>query len=567
MDSAANRKLAAAAEIAVVAGLLVAHHALLAKLHLATELLEYAGGAPEHLNPGERLLLALHLALGMPAAMLLGDAFGRLFDTAALFRAAAERARVVAVGGAAFAAVAAALVAAFAFRYAEFTDDERTYLFEARALLDGSITSIAPEPREVFRSHFLVSVGADRWAGIFPPGQPALLALGLLVGHAPLTQYLCAAAAVWVTARAVEEEYGAPSSVVAAVLLATSPALIFVAGTLHNIIPVILCVALVLRHTAKLARGEPAAHGAIVGAVSGLAFLVRPLDGVLLAVWAALALVLTRRFRALLFAAAAGLPFLAIQLLTYRAISGHLLVSPYRVWFDREWPMARLFGFGPTAWGHVHTPRMAFEKTFAALARVSLWAFGWPLSIAAFFALFFGYARDRATRALVVLLGMHLVAYFFYAFGSVHELGSYYHLFGLPALAAITARVVVEARERSTFWRRPIEVAAAASICGALTFVPFQLGRLRPQAARIREPFALAKGLPKPAVIFYDRATPYATSWVYWLPMPMLRDHVWWCRTVGARQRRSVADRHPERDAFELERVNGRLELRPLSKQ
>jgi hypothetical protein len=66
--------------------------------------------------------------------------------------------------------------------------DATSYLLEARALSHGSLTWHVPEPTASFRGRFLLA----RWPGpgaelgvIFPPGYPAVLALGVLL-HAPM---------------------------------------------------------------------------------------------------------------------------------------------------------------------------------------------------------------------------------------------------------------------------------------------------------------------------------------------------------------------------------------------
>lgn len=560
----------AAIELAVAAVLLVAHHVVMQRSALASWMVVYVRNSAERINPGEQWFLLLGLVTSLPAAILAADALAR-WSLGETLRTIALRApkRTIAIA-AAFAAVGSIVVASRVLEFAAFTDDERVYLFQARTYLDGHITALAPTPRHGFGHQFVVPVGAERWAGIFPPGQPALLAIGLLVGHANLTQYLCVAAIVWVTASFVSEEWGDESAVLVAALLALSPALVFSAATLHNVVPVVLCVALVVRHTARLLRGDAQWNALVVGAAAGAAFLCRPLDGVLLAAWAAGAIVVRAPRRSpLLLAAAAGLPFLAAQLLVYRAISGDALTTPYRVWLSHDWPRAKLFGFGPTVWNYEHTPRIALSKTAAALTRVNLWAFGWPLSLLPLIAAFtFRAARDRMLVALLALIGLHVGAYFFYAFGAVHDFGSYYHLFWLPALAAVSARVIVVARSSGAPRAELAENAAvAATIVGLLTFVPAQVRRLRPLAALINEPIALARAAAHdtPVVVFYDRATPWNTSWVHWndLPGPRGDGAILWARTNSERLKTEVVSQHPSRRALQLEWVDGHARLRP----
>ncbi len=65
--------------------------------------------------------------------------------------------------------------------------DATSYWLEARALAGGQLDFEVPSPASSFRGRFLLTPPADaqRLAVIFPPGYPALLALGFLA-HAPL---------------------------------------------------------------------------------------------------------------------------------------------------------------------------------------------------------------------------------------------------------------------------------------------------------------------------------------------------------------------------------------------
>jgi hypothetical protein len=64
--------------------------------------------------------------------------------------------------------------------------DATSYWLEARALAEGQLAFSVPDPSAAFRGRFLVSPSdSARIAVIFPPGYPALLAAGFLLG-APL---------------------------------------------------------------------------------------------------------------------------------------------------------------------------------------------------------------------------------------------------------------------------------------------------------------------------------------------------------------------------------------------
>lgn len=64
--------------------------------------------------------------------------------------------------------------------------DATTYWLEARTFAEGHVSWIAHDPTASVRGRFLVATlegGATRVAPIFPPGWPAVLALGFLLGH------------------------------------------------------------------------------------------------------------------------------------------------------------------------------------------------------------------------------------------------------------------------------------------------------------------------------------------------------------------------------------------------
>jgi len=558
-----------AGEVMLALALVVLEHGLFARLDLAHELLDYAPGTAEHIGGNELWLAAIQL-LGIPAALLLADAHRRAFGST-LLAAAARRARPVA----AIAAVIATLGAIAATLYlhgAVFTDDERTLVAQAKLLLAGGFTGPAPLPREAFVHHFMVAVGADDWAGVFPPGQPLLLAIGLRLGTAHLTQWLACGATVWIAARFAARQWNDETSVIVAGLLATSPALVLTAATLHNVVPTACCTALAIYGASAFARTGRARWGVLVGAASGLALTCRPLDGAILAViaagWIATSTHAWRpKLWGLALAAAVGLPCVAFQLASYRAISGSIFETPYGVWIARDWPGAHLFGFGRTVWNYQHTVGTALAKTFAAWLRLDGWALGWPISLAGLALWLAGSGRDRATTWLVALIALHAFGYFFYAFGAVHDFGSYYHLVPLPALVVVTARALVASSRRDWLLR----IAGAASVVGLATFWPIELAHLDAIASRTEAPLVAARESAGdgPILVFHTSMHPHPpmlSSWVFFapLPSPALDEPVLWLRTRDPAVMRRALAQYPDRRPFVLRWIDGEPTLIPI---
>ena len=101
------------------------------------------------------------------------------------------------------AALMSALYVAFYLRGGPRIVDATTYFLEGRALSEGHLSWRVDDPSSASMGRFLVRAVADSGehaAGIFPPGYPAVLALGFLVGAPMLVGPLLAAALVFATA-------------------------------------------------------------------------------------------------------------------------------------------------------------------------------------------------------------------------------------------------------------------------------------------------------------------------------------------------------------------------------
>jgi hypothetical protein len=81
--------------------------------------------------------------------------------------------------------------------------DATTYLLEARSFSEGIVGFRAPEPSASFRGRFLIHTQAhpEVLAGIFPPGYPLFLSLGVRIGLFQIIGPLIATAVVLLTYR------------------------------------------------------------------------------------------------------------------------------------------------------------------------------------------------------------------------------------------------------------------------------------------------------------------------------------------------------------------------------
>lgn len=397
--SRTRRWLAALAEVSGAA-ILLHMHSIFSQFHNPLGRLGRHVGPDLILLSGDEAKLFLGgLLLVTPAAILLADAFSRFVGARPrhLLARAAAHPRATALAFALLAALVVQFFSAAVLRHAPLTDDEQTYVFQARCLLEGSLTAPAPEPAQSFVHAFMVRTNDHRWTGIYWPGQPALIAIGMLLGLPHLFQILCAFGLVYLGARFVQDLFGDEAGVLSAALLATSPLLLFGAATLHNAVPAAFALAVGMRSAVLAWRHGRLRDHVFCAAGYGAALLFRPFDTAALALPACgllLAAVLrapaggatrARRLVGLTLGAVTASLFVAGLMATNRAITGDLFVTAYGLWTQSHAPGTKLFGFGLAASGIEHTPALAFSKLTVTLARLNSWFFGWPVSLAPLF--------------------------------------------------------------------------------------------------------------------------------------------------------------------------------------
>jgi 4-amino-4-deoxy-L-arabinose transferase-like glycosyltransferase len=354
--------------------------------------------------------------------------------------------------------IAARLVGHFALEDVPHVMDEIAYLLQARTFAGGHLTAPLHLPRAAFAMWFVDD--RVRTFSIFPPGWPAVLALGLRTGLAAWVSPVLHGLTALLVAFAGGRLGGRRAAVLAAVLYALSPQAVLLAGSFMSHTLVALTAAVVLAAGLRLVQpGSTWRCAAAAGAAVGLAAVTRPLCGIVLGLAAALfaGLAIHRRaFRpAHLAALAAPMVLSAVLLGVY---NNHLTGSPLRfpqdAFFDQHAPPIDLplftyhpgcnrLGFGP---GHgcealpegAHTVANALRNTGRNLTAWLWLAGGGPL---AFALLFFAFRGDgeRGPRAVVLaVVPVTIVLYGLYWYAGTCYGARFYHA-ALPALLLLAA--------------------------------------------------------------------------------------------------------------------------------
>jgi hypothetical protein len=259
-----------------------------------------------------------------------------------------------------FVAACSLAAAALSFAYIAFylrggprIIDATSYYLEARAFAQGHLSFHLDEPVASTLGRFLVRTDVPdgtRAAVIFPPGYPALLALGFLVGQPLVIGPLLAAAitfSTWHLARAVVPDE--PSSFVSVPRLATLFSVACAALRYHTADTMshglsALCFSSALVFALGVQRAAHAARSVVIPSI-GLGFFTgwlvatRPVSALALVATLAFVLAPLLRTHAPAFlrclgpAAAASLPGVALLLAHQYAATGHLFASSQTAYY------------------------------------------------------------------------------------------------------------------------------------------------------------------------------------------------------------------------------------------
>jgi 4-amino-4-deoxy-L-arabinose transferase-like glycosyltransferase len=305
-----------------------------------------------------------------------------------------------------------------------------------------------------------------RWFGQYPPGAPALYALGGVVGLAWLVGPLSTLALLLGTLAAGWLLYDRAVALTALALLAISPFVLFQAGSFMSHPIAGGAVACSLAAFAYGVRAQKRAAFVWVGALLGLAFNAREVAAVLYGLAYAVWLLAQRQWRPLVWIGLAALPLLVVYLLFNASTTGDPLTLPRSLFNPND-----RWGFGAVGTGGQHTVAAGLENTDENLTLLQFDLFGWPpLAALALVGLPFLLGRPNRFDVLLALCAAgFVVAYVGYFYSGI-ALGPRYYFEAVPALALLAARGVQTCvqRLRELGLGQPATWAGAGAVLGLL---------------------------------------------------------------------------------------------------
>jgi hypothetical protein len=166
----------------------------------------------------------------------------------------------------------------FVYQAHPHVPDETQYIFQANYMAAGQLSVKAPAVPEAF-AMYMVPAREARWFGIFPPGWPAILALGTLLGASWLVNPLLAGLCVLLAYIFFQQFYARREARLAVLILCSSPWLLFMGMSYMSHVATLVFA---LTAAVLLIRGiktQKAVYSLAAGLAVGVVFLIRPLDG------------------------------------------------------------------------------------------------------------------------------------------------------------------------------------------------------------------------------------------------------------------------------------------------
>lgn len=350
-----------------------------------------------------------------------------------------------------FATVVALVLTLFVYERHPHIPDEVAYLVQARYLAQGVLALPPPPVPEAF-SLDLMTLDQHGWYSIFPPGWPAMLALGVTLGSEWFLNPLLAGINILLAYVVLRAVFPLRTARITVLLLAASPWSQFMAMSLMSHTFTLTCMLLAAVGVARLRANGTVAWALASGVALGMMSLIRPLDAAIIAgllgLWS-----LGARWRgiplvpsALMTASAAVVG--ALNLVYNRALTGDARTFPVMLYFDRLFGKgSNDLGFGANrdfGWRGLdpfpgHGPIDVVINSNMNLFQVNTELLGWGCGSLVLAWWFLTSARkERADWAMIVTVVAIVAAQNLYWFSGGPDFGArYWFLVIVPALVLV----------------------------------------------------------------------------------------------------------------------------------
>ncbi len=439
--------------------------------------------------------------------------------------------------------------------------DEPVYVYQGRMLAQGHAT-LPIRLYADFLHPWLFGRRGDRLFSQYPPGWPAVIAVGHLLGDERVALVLAAAAAVAAT-WFLGEQVSRGSGFLSALFLLLAPIFVMQSSLyLSYLWTAALLAGAVGCVVAGVRRGR-AFPFFFAGVLLGLALLTRPFDaaivGAVVVVYAVASLMRDRVTlrRAVVWCGLGAVPFLVVTLIYNAHITGNPLRFPLQA-------AERLdtFGFGrramvPDASPIDYTPHLAWTALVINARTIPKWFAGYGVGFLLAVSAVWLHRRQREVWLLVAAVAVFPVAYFFWwatalaAPGASKGLGPHYYIPAFAFLAVLAGWSLQELTRRSRALGAGVLVVV---IAGSLLMVPSVLHTAHFTTAlqRAKEPPRTVRLLKNAVVIMRAEPSNYTlVGYPFLVGDPQLADPVLYATDRGPDSVR-LAALFPTRKLYQL---------------
>jgi Dolichyl-phosphate-mannose-protein mannosyltransferase len=359
------------------------------------------------------------------------------------------------------ASFAASLVVVWVLRAFLNSADEYGYIYEAETFLAGRLWNPLP-PHHEFFSFLHVFEKDGKWVSEYPPGWSIFLAAGRFL-YLPywLVCPIVGAVLLFAVWKLGQRQNGSLGGILAVLLVGCSPFFLFNAASYFNVVPsaamgILFCWAML-----EFLDHPNVSNALCAGAALGMVGLIRSYDAVVFAIPFAVQFLRVARRRHYALAPriiAAGLPFLAVLLLSQLAITGSAL-TPVTTW---GYPKFKLGLYPSYENGEQTTPLMQLYFAVFNMADLARWT-SWILAIG-YIAAFIWKYRTRQLFLLDFIFPWVVAAYLVYVGLGGNRYGPRMYLIGYPFLVLTIVSVLTPVLENKS---EPKRVVFAGTLLSA----------------------------------------------------------------------------------------------------
>ncbi|MDH4043014.1 MAG: hypothetical protein OEW06_01025 [Gemmatimonadota bacterium] len=325
-------------------------------------------------------------------------------------------------------------------------------LFHARIFLAGRLWVEPPAELANFATLHMV-LGPDRWFSQYPPGQPAVMAMGLLLGSWWLLQPVFGVLLVLVTYRVARWVTDETTARVTIMLLALCPFVVAVTASELSHLPAATLGVAAAAAATMLGRPRWPGWALLAGAALGTMVAFRPLDAVAAAIPVGVVALLAARRR--------------VGALGLIAVGGLLATLP-TLWFNARttgswsefgyalvWGRGIALGFHDVPWGIPLTPLRAVGLTGLDLHQINMYLLDLPVPVLLVVAVGFlvGVRQIRGRDGVPLIAVGSLIGLLFFYFHRDTFYGPRLLFSVVPWLLVILARAIVLLRRSGPMTR------------------------------------------------------------------------------------------------------------------